>query len=280
MTEAEILQAADTAAQLGYGTVVMQSGEDYGITAEWLADVIRNIKRSTPLAVTLSMGERPHEDLVLWREAGADRYLLRFETSERTLYDAVHPPLAGCPSDRLAILRDLHALGYEIGGGVMVGLAGQSYASLARDVDLFRQMDMDMVGIGPYIPNPDTPLGRGEVRLPSVRPDDQVPNTEEMTYKIVALTRLVCPEANIPSTTALSTVNKAMGRELGLRRGANVFMPNVTPAHYRDLYRIYPNKASLHETALPCEHWLAEHLEPIGRRVGRGPGGRRRASQT
>ena len=277
MAKAEVLAAAQLAVRLGYGTVVLQSGEDYGITAEWLAGVVRNIKRATPLAVTLSMGERPHEDLAVWRGAGADRYLLRFETSDRALYDAVHPPLRGRRSDRIAILRDLQRLGYEIGGGVMVGLPGQSYTSLAGDIDLFRRMDMDMVGLGPYIPNPEAPLGRGEVDVPAVAPDDRVPNTEEMTYKVLALTRLVCPEANIPSTTALATVNESMGRELGLRRGANVFMPNVTPRHYRELYRIYPNKASLHETALPCEGWLAARLRPIGRRVGRGPGGRRRA---
>jgi biotin synthase len=131
-----------------------------------------------------------------------------------------------------------------------------------------------MVGVGPYISNPLTPLGRGQIK-PDIRPEDQVPNDELMTYKVVALTRLVCPEANIPSTTALATINKTSGRELGLCRGANVVMPNVTPVEYRTRYEIYPGKACLNETAHQCQGCLGARIAAIGRTIGKGPGSRR-----
>ena len=135
----------------------MQAGEDYGITTEWLAGVVRRIKQETPLAVTLSLGERPYEDLAAWREAGADRYLLRFETSDPALYRLIHPAYGGdARRDRLAILGELRRLGYEVGSGVMVGIPGQTYESLARDVALFGAhcLDLDMIGVGPYIEHP------------------------------------------------------------------------------------------------------------------------------
>jgi biotin synthase len=278
MSAEEIIGGAHKAVALGYGTVVMQSGEDYGISRQWMCGVLRRIKSETPLAVTLSLGERPEEDLAAWRDAGADRYLLRFETSDRRLYDLLHPPYAGVVSDRLAVLRRLRELGYEIGGGVMIGIPGQSYESLARDVCTFRETDMDMVGVGPYIAHPATPLGSGTVQPPDVG-SSQVPATETVTCKVVALTRLVCPEANIPSTTALATLVPARGRELGLARGANVVMPNVTPGEYRVLYELYPGKACVAETAEACSACLRARIEAMGRRVGTGPGGRQRVHQ-
>lgn len=275
MTEEEILASAREALGYGYGTVVLQSGEDYGITTDWVSSVIRLIKQETGLAVTLSLGERPDEDLVEWREAAADRYLLRFETSDRELYERIHPSLPGKRSDRFAILRRLQELGYEAGSGVMIGIPGQTYESLANDIDTFRNMDLDMIGVGPYIPHPQTPLGQGleEMRAPE---GEQVPNTEAMTYKVVALTRIVCPEANIPSTTALATLNKATGRELGLSRGANIVMPNLTPTKYRAMYEIYPAKACINETAGDCRLCMNRRIISIGRTVGVGQGGRRR----
>jgi biotin synthase len=275
MTGEEVAECAREIAAQGYGTAVIQTGEDYGITREWLAGVIRRIKAETGLAVTLSTGERPDGDLAAWRAAGADRYLLRFETSDRALYDIIHPPLDGRPSDRFAILRRLYELGYEVGTGVMVGIPGQHYRSLARDIEIFREMDIDMVGVGPFVANPQTPLGSGQV-APVCPSAEQVPVGTDMTCKVVALTRIVCPEANIPSTTALATIDEAQGRELGLRRGANVFMPNFTPAHYRRLYELYPGKASLHETAAPSAEWIRERLGAIGRHVADGPGFRKR----
>lgn len=273
MSADEILSCAHEAHTYGYGTVVMQAGEDYGIKTEWLADVVRRIKAELPLAVTLSMGERPYDDLVAWRDAGADRYLLRFETSDKKLYDAIHPPRAGQNYDRFAMLGQLRELGYEVGSGVMIGIPGQSYEVLAKDIETFGRYDLDMIGVGPYIANPLTPLGRGDIRF-DIPADRQVPNTELMTYKVVALTRLVCPQSNIPSTTALATINKTSGRELGLMRGANIVMPNVTPVEYRTKYEIYPGKACLNETARQCQGCLRGRIVSIGRSVGQGQGGR------
>ena len=276
MTAEEILECAHQAARYRYGSVVLQGGEDYGIEREWLAQLVRRIKEETPLAVTLSMGERPCEDLVAWKEAGADRFLLRFETSDPELYKLIHPAAGGeRAAGRIEILGQLRELGYEAGSGVMVGIPGQTFTGLALDIALFRRLDLDMIGVGPYISHPDTPLGKGDWVRP-ILPQEQVPNTEQMTYKVVALARLVCPEANIPSTTALATLNKETGRELGLMRGANVVMPNMTPPKYRALYEIYPAKACIDETSNECRVCLRRRIEAIGRQVGAGQGGRLR----
>ena len=271
MTREEILAAARKAIELGFGTVVLQSGEDFGIDAEWLAEIIRTIKKETPLAITLSLGERRSDELRLWRASGADRYLLRFETSNPALYNAIHPRRGSAISDRITLLCDLREMGYEIGSGVMVGIPGQTCEMLARDIELFESLDLDMVGIGPFIAHPDTPLGAPNV--PTAGPD-QVPSSEGMVLKAVALARLVCPEANLPSTTALATINTLDGREHGLQSGANVFMPVLTPAPYRQMYEIYPGKACLDEDATQCNTCLRERIERLGRAVGTGPGGR------
>ncbi len=277
MTAEEIMECVAAAVDFGYGTVVLQSGEDDGITRPWLADLVRRIKAETKLAVTLSMGERSDDDLAAWREAGADRYLLRFETSDPELYSLIHPSRPGRKSDRFAILRTLRALGYEVGSGIMIGIPGQTYGSVADDIEAFRTLDLDMIGVGPYISHPATPLAR-HAGLRPILPDQQVPNTELMTYKVLALTRLTRPDANIPSTTALATLNKASGRELGLSRGANVVMPNLTPPQYRTLYEIYPSKACLFETADDCRSCLRNRILSMGRAIGEGPGGRRQPS--
>lgn len=271
MSADEILECAHQAAQFGYGTVVLQSGEDPGTKAGWLADVIRRIKAETGLAVTLSLGERNDDELLLWREAGADRYLLRFETSKRALYDHLHPPRSGTTSDRVALLRRLRAMGYEIGSGVMIGIPGQSYEDLAQDIETFGELDLDMIGVGPFLVHPDTPMGDPDFQ-PLEPGGDQVPSDELMTYKVIALTRLACPRANIPSTTALATLNVKRGRELGLVRGANIVMPNLTPAKYRIHYEIYPNKACLRETADQCHSCMQARIVSLGRDIGRGPG--------
>ena len=273
MTREEILNCAREAERLGYGTVVMQAGEDDQLTAEWIAEIVRWIKRETTLAVTLSLGERRLDELKLWRTAGADRYLLRFETSDANLFRAIHPQRFPGETDRLVLLRQIKALGYEAGGGVMVGIPGQSYESLAGDILTFRALDLDMIGIGPYIPHEDTPLGSGALR-PTIAPSDQVPATEEMVYKMIALTRIVCPTANIPSTTALATINRVDGRKQGLKAGANVAMPNLTPVKYRRLYEIYPEKACIDESPVDCSQCLRSQIHSLGRFAGEGQGGR------
>jgi biotin synthase len=272
MTEDEIMACAHEAARLGYGTVVMQSGEDPGLDVDVIATIIRRIKAETVLAVTLSLGERTDTELQTWRAAGANRFLLRFETSDPQLYRRIHPNLPGSLSDRVAQLKRMREMGYEIGSGVMVGIPGQTWDILAGDIELFRELDIDMIGVGPFLPSPRTPLG-GDTAGHFAAPDgEQVPNDELTTLKVVALTRLVCPFANLPSTTALATIDPARGRELGLTRGANIVMPNVTPPRYRVLYEIYPGKACIHETAQVCHGCMSRRIQSIGRRIGTGPG--------
>jgi len=269
MSETEILDSARRAVSLGYGTVVLQSGEEDDLDPGWMAKLICEIKRETPLAVTLSLGERTESELALWRDAGADRYLLRFETSNRRLYDRIHPGLPGVTSDRFTILRTLKRLGYETGSGVLVGLPGQTYEDLAEDILWFERLDLDMVGLGPYIPHPATPMADGR-RFPPAAGDAQVANNEEMACKALALTRLLRPLANIPGTTALATISQR-GRETGLERGANVIMPNVTPLKYRRLYEIYPAKACLAEDG-DFDSLLKTTITRMGRKVATGRG--------
>jgi biotin synthase len=268
LTTAEVLTSATQARLLGYGTVVLQAGEDPALTRRWVEKTVKTVKDSTGLAVTLSLGERDAEELKAWKAAGADRYLMRFETSNSKLYEAIHPPDRGKRYDRVAALQRMRDLGYEVGSGILIGIPCQRYEDVERDLALFRELELDMIGIGPFIPHPDTPLGR----VPFPKENEQVPNTEDMTYKVLALSRLVRPEANIPSTTALATLNLRSGRELGLQRGANVLMPNVTPSKYRPLYELYPAKACITETAQQCRDCLGIRLRAIGRVPGQGQG--------
>jgi biotin synthase len=275
MTEEEVMECARTAQKLEYGTVVLQSGEDLGLTVDCVTNLVRRIKNETPLAVTLALGERSIEELARWREAGADRYLLKHETSDPELFRRIHPDCGSEVSDRIALLRATKEMGYEVGSGVMVGIPGQTYESLANDVMLFRDLDLEMIGCGPFVPHPETPLGQSMVQSP----ESQVAPTDTMTTKVVALTRLVCPDANIPSTTALATVNREHGREMGLERGANVWMPNLTQLKYRALYEIYPGKAKVIDTAEEFHQNLLATLQRIGRVPGKGPGGRKRVTK-
>ncbi len=271
MSDDEVLDCARMAVGFGYGTLVMQSGEDPQLTAERVSGLVQRVKAETPLAVTLSLGEWSEEEYVAWRTAGADRYLIRFETSNRELYDRIHPPHASRRVDRLEILATLRRLGYEVGSGVMIGVPGQTYDDLADDIELFGRLSLDMIGVGPYLRHPETPLADRE-DWPDAPEGRQVPADELMTYKVIALARLVCPRANIPATTALATINTKQGRELGLVRGANVVMPNLTPPKYRALYEIYPDKACVAETGEACHHCLSGRIFSIGRVPGKGRG--------
>jgi biotin synthase len=153
----------------------------------------------------------------------------------------------------------------------MIGIPGQTWNDLAGDIEAFRDLGLDMIGVGPFIPHGGTPLGAKDKELQA--PDnEQVPNTELMTYKVIALARIACPDANIPSTTALATLNTPTGRELGLSRGANIVMPNLTPKKYRAMYEIYPAKACIDETAADCRACMHRRIISIGREVGSGHG--------
>lgn len=268
MRSDEVLQCAQLAVKLGYGTLVLQAGEDPGLTRDAVAHLIRRLKSETPLAVTLSLGERALAELKAWRDAGADRYLLRFETSNEELYRRIHPPLRADAPDRFTLLGMLRDLGYEVGSGVMIGVPGQTFDDAARDLERCRELDLDMIGIGPYLPHPATPLGQ---RPPSAAPD-QVPNSEEMTYLMLAGVRLACPATNIPATTALATLNAEGGRTSGLQRGANVIMPNLTPMEYRRCYEIYPGKRCVSEPPEEYDARLRAQLAALGRPAGCGQG--------
>ena len=269
MTFDEMTDCAQQAMDYGYGSVVVQAGEDPGLTTQLIEDFIKWVKDNTSLAITLSLGERDEKEFICWHKAGADRYLLRFETSDQKLYENIHPPLKGQKhTNRFEILRQLKAIGYETGSGVMVGIPGQGYDILANDIISFKELGLHMIGIGPFIPHPDTPLGRGENLIVV---EDQVPNTQEMTCKALALTRILCPETNLPSTTALSTLSD-QGREQGLNCGGNVIMPNLTPIKYRKLYEIYPAKSCIKEDAQEFHNQIKIRIESIGRTVGKGRG--------
>jgi len=279
MTRDDIVDCARRAVTLGFGTAVLQGGEDPGLSRELISDCIRAIKAETPLAVTLSLGERARGDLEAWHAAGADRYLLRFETSNRELFARIHPPPPGrrAPVDRIQLLRDLAAMGYQAGSGVMVGIPGQTYTDLARDLEVFAELDLDMIGIGPWIPHPETPMVRDLAE--SAAPGEQARNDAMDTLKMVALARLAVPDANLPATTALATLDKDQGRELALTRGANVIMPNLTPPKYRALYELYPDKACVNETAEECDGCLRGRVARIGRVIGVGRGTARKNSR-
>ncbi len=213
----------------GVKTIVLQSGDDPGFTREIMRGIIERIKVENPgLAVTLSIGERPLDDYRAFRDAGADRYLLKHETANPSLYEQLHPGQS--LKKRIEIIEYLKKLGYEIGSGNIIGLPNQRLSDLINDVLLFKSLDVDMVGIGPFIPRRDTPM--------SCYPCGDV----WLTLKIIALTRIVTQNTNMPATTALATVNPHYGQVLGLKSGCNVIMPDFTPESYRKKYIIYNDK--------------------------------------
>ncbi len=278
MTEEEILECVAFANKNGYRTIVLQSGEDPVLSAERIAKLIQKIREFADMAITLSVGEQDGATLKLWKEAGADRYLLRFETSDEKLFQKIHPSAHGKRLQyRINQLRTLKELGYEAGGGVMVGIPYQTYESLAQDILLFKELDLDMIGVGPYIPHPDTPLGREFLDNYRLDKEKFVPNNELMTYKVLALTRIVCPDTNIPATTALATVNTSKGRILGLQRGANVIMPNITPPKYKKLYELYPGKSSADDDPEIIHQNVLNMIKEAGRIPGKGKGDRQKA---
>ncbi|OPY58314.1 MAG: Biotin synthase [Pelotomaculum sp. PtaU1.Bin035] len=254
----EILDTVSVAEELGYRTVVLQSGEDMSYTVDKLAELIKRIKQQVDVAITLSIGERPREEYERLYEAGADRFLLRFETSSRELYRWLHPDSSY--DERMEILTWLKEIGYQVGSGVMIGLPGQTVEGLAQDILKFKELDLDMVGVGPYICHEETPLA------------GHASGNVEMTFKVIALTRIVIPYAHIPATTALATLRPADGREKALQLGANVVMPNVTPAKYRALYELYPSKVCVQEEAAQCHGCMYGRIYSLGRPISQDYG--------
>ena len=254
MSAAEIVEGSGRAAALGCRTIVLQSGEDGFYTAGLLADIIRTVKEEFDVAVTLSVGDRTRTDYAIFRQAGADRYLLKHETSDARLFAALRPGTT--LEDRLKRAAWLKELGYQVGSGNIVGLPGQGVETLTADILLMRRMGVEMAGIGPFIPSSHTPLGGASG------------GSLEMALKTLAVTRLVLPRTHLPATTAAATVDP-LGRVKALKCGANVIMPNMTPLSCRGGYCIYPGKAGHKETP---EESLATALRTI-ERAGRGPAG-------
>ena len=258
----EIVRLAELDARQGYASLVIQSGEiESEEHTRFVEDVLRRIA-PLDLGVTLSLGEQTEEVYRRWREAGAARYLLRVETSNRRLYSRLHPE--GHSFDRrVECLRALRRCGYQVGTGVMCALPGQTAEDLADDIGFFAEIDADMIGMGPFIPHPDTPMG-GE--------GFDAKRRLTAGLKMIAVTRLHLHDVNIAAATALQALADD-GRERGIMAGANVIMPNITDVKYRRGYQLYQNKPCLDENATLCASCLERRLAAIGESVGYGKRG-------
>jgi len=259
----EIVRAAVWAYKAGYGSAVLQSGELTGeANAAFVEDVLRRIHAAAGdgFGITLSLGEQPEETYRRWREAGAHRYLLRIETSSPELYAKLHPADHSWERRR-DCLRALRRCGYQVGTGVMSGLPGQTMDDLASDIEFFAAEDVDMIGMGPYIPHPDTPLGKDVAWTPAVAKERL-----ELGFRMIAATRLYLHDVNIAAATALQALDHE-GREKGLLAGANVIMPNVTDKQYRADYQLYAGKPCLDENASVCRGCLERRIAAIGEEI-------------
>jgi len=266
LDEEDIVACARLTHESRYGSLVIQSGERND--AKFIDLVARCVKRIIAetrcpelpegLGITLSLGQLPYVSYKKLFDAGAHRFLLRIETTNPELFAALHPVEQTFQSrlDSLAALRDI---GYQVGTGVMIGLPGQTLADLADDILFFERHDIDMIGMGPFIPHPDTPLGTAEV-LP-------VADRVRLSLLMIAAVRLKLKDVNIASTTALQALDP-VGREKGLKFGANVMMPQITPTEVRKDYQLYPGKPCLDENALECRSCLEARIALAGRKIG------------
>ena len=251
----EIVSAAKAAKSLGYASLVVQSGEiESEAHTQFIEEVLCRIA-PLDLGVTLSLGEQTEAVYRRWREAGAERYLLRIETSNPKLYAALHP--VECSWERrVECLRALRRTGYQVGTGVMCALPGQTAVDLACDIAFYGDMDVDMIGMGPYIPHPDTPLAATAHEMTAQE-------RLELGLKMIAVTRLYLHDVNIAAATALQALADD-GRERGVMAGANVLMPNVTDIQYRRSYQLYAGKPCLDEQASLCRRCLEMRLRTVG----------------
>jgi biotin synthase len=258
MTTEEIVDTARNAKLWGCGTVVLQSGEDPYFTSDLLSDIVRHVKAETGLAVTLSVGVRTREELAQLKAAGCDRYLLRFETTSNALFSAIHPDESF--DHRVQCLTDLRKLGFQVGSGFMIGLPGSTPEMIAHDILFATRLKLDMIGCGPFLSHPDTPLA-----------EKPLLEDHSVYYKTISLLRILNPHAHIPATTAFDALEPE-GRNRVLQRGANVFMPNMTPGKYRRMYQLYPNKPCVDEDGAACAICVRGRLVNLGREIGSGPG--------
>ncbi len=247
----DILSCADTGYELGFRTFVLQGGEDMFYSDGDICDIVGKIKSAHPdCAVTLSIGERSRESYKAYFDAGADRYLLRHETANEEHYKKLHPDCMSL-KNRKQCLFDLKEIGYQVGSGFMVGSPFQTTENLVEDLRFLRELEPDMIGIGPFIPHADTPFG------------DKEKGSLTKCLNLIAVLRLMFPYALIPSTTALGTIHPE-GREMGLKAGANVIMPNLSPVNVRKLYELYDNKICTGEEAAECRSCLERRVRSVG----------------
>ena len=250
LTIEEILECADIGDRLGYKTYVLQGGEDPYFTDEKMVEIIKRIKEKYPNnAITLSLGERSYKSYEKMFNAGADRYLLRHETATKELYDSLHPN--GSFENRRQCLRNLKEIGYQIGAGFMVGLPNQNNSNLIDDLMFLKELNPHMCGIGPFIPHKDTPLA------------NEQGGTLEKTTTMLALIRLMLPKVLLPATTALASID-SLGREKGLKAGANVIMPNLSPTNVREKYSLYDGKICTGDEAAECRACIERRINDAG----------------
>ena len=251
LTPDEILECAREGEKLGFRTFVLQGGEDGFFTDDILCDIITEIKREMPhCAVTLSLGERSYESYKRLKEAGADRYLLRHETADAEHYRKLHPENLSL-ENRIKCLENLRLAGFQVGAGFMVSSPYQTSEHIAKDLKFIEEFQPDMCGIGPFIPHKDTPFA------------SFVGGNAEYTCYLLSIVRIICPEVLLPATTALATI-KEDGRELGLKSGANVIMPNLSPQSVREKYMLYNNKKSSGDEAAEELNNLKIKIKSIG----------------
>ena len=251
LTEDEILACCENGYELGFRTFVLQGGEDPYYNDDRMVDIVQKIHAGYPdCAITLSIGEKSYESYKRFREAGADRYLLRHETANDAHYRKLHPEEMSL-TVRKQCLYDLKALGYQVGAGFMVGSPEQTAETLADDLVFLKELEPQMVGIGPFIPHHDTRFANEKA------------GSVELTLKLLSVIRLLLPKVLLPATTALGTLD-SLGREKGLCAGANVVMPNLSPVENRKQYELYDNKICTGEEAAECRGCLARRVESVG----------------
>ncbi len=250
----DILSCCKQGYELGFRTFVMQGGEDMFFTDEILIDIVKNIKQKYPdCAITLSLGERSYESYKALKEAGADRYLLRHETASKSHYEKLHPKEMSF-ENRINCLENLKKLGYQVGAGFMVGSPFQTEEDLANELIFLKELNPQMVGIGPFVPHKDTPF------------KEKSQGTVDLTLFMLGLIRLTLPNVLLPATTALGTIDP-LGREKGIKAGANVLMPNLSPVSVRKKYMLYDNKICTGDEAAQCIECLKQRINSIGYRI-------------
>ena len=250
LSESDILDCAEEGYNLGYRSFVLQSGEDFRFTEELMISIVTSIKSRFPdAAITLSIGERSEAFYRALYDAGTDRYLLRHETASRSLYESLHPGMSF--DHRISCLHVLKDIGYQVGAGFMVGLPGQTHNHLAEDLLFLKELHPEMIGIGPFIPHSETPL------------KEAVGGTVQDTLVMIAMARLLVPDALMPATTAMGTLDPT-GREKALRAGANVVMPNLSPPKVREKYALYENKICTGDEASHCRTCLEMRIIASG----------------